>query len=74
MTRPIEMTAIGVSHSPYQDNYLYFSNVDMFDGTLLLDIKPYSTHFDCFNDAKYGWIDKHFAAGEIPDKALKKGF
>ena len=25
-----------------------------------------------FNDAKCGWIDKHFAAGEIPNKAMKK--
>jgi len=57
-----------------QGNRMHFTNVDMLDGTPLLDIKPYSTHFDCFNDAKCGWIDKHFAAGAIPDKAVKKGF
>ena len=51
---------------------LYFTHVDMLDGTPLLDIKPYVTHFDCFNDAKCGWIDKHFADGGISEKAVKK--
>lgn len=55
-----------------QNNILRFSNVDMLTGTPLLDIKPYVTHFDCFDDAKCGWIDKHFAAGGIPEKAVCK--
>ncbi len=55
-----------------QANCLHFTHVDMLDGTPLLDIKPYITHFDCFPDAKCGWVDKHFADGEIPSKAIKK--
>jgi len=51
---------------------LRFTNVDMLDGTPLLDIKPYITHFDCFSDAKCGWIDKHFADGKVPEKAVDK--
>jgi len=48
---------------------LWFTHVDMLDGTPLLDIKPYITHFDCFPDAECGWIDKHFAEGNIPERA-----
>jgi len=55
-----------------QDNCLHFTHVDILDGTPLLDIKPYISHFDCVNDAKCGWIDKHFADGKIPEKAAHK--
>lgn len=55
-----------------QDNVLRFTNVDMLDGTPLLDIKPYITHFDCFQNARCGWIDKHFADGKVPEKAKYK--
>ncbi|MBN1676256.1 MAG: hypothetical protein JXR37_34750 [Kiritimatiellae bacterium] len=40
--------------------------------SLLVDIKPYVPHFDCFTDAECGWIEKHFAAGDIPEKAVRK--
>ena len=50
---------------------VYFTNVDVLDGTPLLDIKPYITHFDCFSNAVCGWIDKHFADGKTPVKAVK---
>ncbi len=55
-----------------EDNRLYFTHVDMLDGTPLLDIKPYVTHFDCFPNARCGWIDKHFQGGRIPDATTKK--
>ena len=28
--------------------------------------------FDCRNDIKCGWLDKHFRDGKIPDKAIYK--
>ena len=55
-----------------EDNRIYFTHVDMLDGTPLLDIKPYVTHFDCFPEASCGWIDKHFVNGQIPEAALKR--
>ena len=55
-----------------QENVLRFTNVDMLDGTPLLDIKPYVSYFDRFSDAKCGWIDKHFAGGKVPEKAVDK--
>lgn len=42
------------------ENRLYFYEPDMFNGTPLLDIKPYVSHFDYRNDVTSGWIDKHF--------------
>lgn len=53
-------------------NRLTFTHVDMLDGTPLLDIKPYVTHFDCFPGARCGWIEKHFADGAIPEATTKK--
>ena len=51
-------------------NKLYFTEVDMFDGTPLLDIKPYVKHFDSREYAVSGWLDKHFKSGKIPDKTI----
>jgi tRNA-Thr(GGU) m(6)t(6)A37 methyltransferase TsaA len=41
-------------------NILVFSEVDMLDGTPLLDIKPYVAHFDSRRRVKSGWLDTHF--------------
>ena len=40
-----------------KDNILEIENVDMLDGTLLLDIKPYIAQFDIHNIEKSGWIN-----------------
>ena len=53
-----------------QGNKLYFTQVDMIDGTPLLDIKPYVKHFDSREDVISGWLDKHFKNGKIPDKTI----
>jgi tRNA-Thr(GGU) m(6)t(6)A37 methyltransferase TsaA len=36
-------------------NELIIEDVDILDGTPLLDIKPYVPAFDCFPDVKTGW-------------------
>ena len=51
-------------------NKLYFTQVDVIDGTPLLDIKPYVKHFDSREDVISGWLDKHFKNGKIPDKTI----
>ena len=40
-------------------NILHIENVDVLNGTPLLDIKPYVPEFDCFNDANSGWVGNH---------------
>jgi tRNA-Thr(GGU) m(6)t(6)A37 methyltransferase TsaA len=43
---------------------LYFTEVDVLDGTPVLDIKPYVKQFDCREKAKSGWIERHFKDGK----------
>lgn len=51
-----------------KDNKIFFTEVDIIDGTPLLDIKPYVKYFDSREDVISGWLDKHFKNGRIPDK------
>ena len=55
-----------------QGNKLFFTQVDMIDGTPLLDIKPYVKYFDNRENVVSGWLDKHFENGKIPDKTIIK--
>lgn len=41
-----------------EDNVLHIINVDMIDGTPLLDIKPYVRDFDSAEDFRIGWLEK----------------
>ena len=41
-----------------ENNILYIQNVDIIDGTPLLDIKPYVPEFDSKEDIKIGWLEK----------------
>lgn len=40
-----------------EGNALCVADVDMLDGTPLLDIKPYNPRFDCFKVERAGWLD-----------------
>lgn len=51
-----------------EGNRLYFTEVDILDGTPLLDIKPFVGPFDNRPNAVNGWIDKHFKDGKRPDR------
>ena len=53
-----------------QENKLYFTYVDMIEGTPVLDIKPYVRFFDNIENAISGWLEKHFKNGKIPDNVL----
>jgi len=53
-----------------QENKLYFTQVDMIEGTPVLDIKPYVRFFDNIENAISGWLEKHFKNGKIPDNII----
>jgi len=53
-----------------EENRLHFTQVDVLDGTPLLDIKPYVRQFDSREDAVCGWIDKHFEDGQRPQGVI----
>ena len=40
-----------------EGNILHVTNVDMIDGTPLLDIKPYVREFDAAEDFRIGWLE-----------------
>ena len=40
-----------------EGNVLYLDNLDILDGTPLLDIKPYTAKFDCITTKRNGWQD-----------------
>ncbi|MBN2329498.1 MAG: tRNA (N6-threonylcarbamoyladenosine(37)-N6)-methyltransferase TrmO [Candidatus Omnitrophica bacterium] len=49
-----------------ENGVLFIQNVDILDGTPLLDIKPYVPKFDAHEDARIGWIEK--AKKQIPNQ------
>ena len=44
-----------------QDRLLTIKDVDMVDGTPLLDIKPYIPGFDIRDDIRIGWLQKNIS-------------
>lgn len=56
---PARPNAIGISVVrliTIKSNTLFIENVDIVDGTPLLDIKPYVPEFDCFKTQRIGWV------------------
>jgi len=45
------------THIP-SGNILYVENIDILDGTPLLDIKPYVPEFDDQAEARVGWLEE----------------
>ncbi len=51
---------------------LTIQGVDVLDGTPVLDIKPYSSRFDCFPEARNGWQDE--ISSEEANRRGKRGY
>ena len=64
--RPNQIGMSVVKLDNVEDNILHISNVDIVDGTPLLDIKSYIKKIDCVESEKLGWI------GEKVDKFQSK--
>ena len=50
---PIGLSAVKIEK--VEDNAVYFSGVDLVDGTPILDLKPYLPSSDCLSRATAGW-------------------
>lgn len=48
-----------------EENTLYLAEVDMMDGTPLLDIKPFVPTFDHREGARVGWMEEKFKRKEF---------
>ena len=58
--RPNHIGLSVVKVEKIEDNKLHFSEVDVLDGTPVLDIKPYVKYFDGRDNTVSGWLEKHF--------------
>jgi len=55
-----------------KEDEIVFSDIDMINGTPLIDIKPYVSHFDTRDGTENGWVEKHFEDGTVPSRAKKR--
>jgi tRNA (adenine37-N6)-methyltransferase len=55
-----------------EQNRLLIADVDMLDGTPLLDIKPYVPAFDSFKHARAGWYAGKSAADVVADERFER--
>ena len=58
-SRPNPIGISTVKLNKIEGNVLYIENVDIVDGTPLIDIKPYVPKFDVFDADKIGWLEKN---------------
>lgn len=65
-TRPNPIGLSIVRFSRVEENRVYFENIDILDGTPLLDIKPYVPEFDQPSNVRIGWLAS--VKGQIRDK------
>ena len=70
--RPNHIGLSVVKIEKIEGNKLHFSEVDVLDGTPVLDIKPYVKQFDIRDNIVSGWVDKHFQSTDMPDKTILK--
>lgn len=56
-SRPNPLGLSIVKLNKVEDNVLYVENVDMLNGTPLLDIKPYVPEFDRYPAERIGWLE-----------------
>lgn len=61
--RPNQIGISVVKLKKVEENTLYISDVDVLNGTPVLDIKPYFPEFDHHDTSRYGWYEK--ALGKV---------
>ncbi|MGD0227483.1 MAG: tRNA (N6-threonylcarbamoyladenosine(37)-N6)-methyltransferase TrmO [Terriglobia bacterium] len=67
---PIGLSAVRLRK--IRDNTLTICDVDILNGTPLLDIKPYVPKFDSFSVARMGWLKGAMAKRTVADNRFEK--
>jgi len=73
---PVRPNHIGISVVRLlhiEQNCLYIADVDMLDGTPLLDIKPYVPAFDSFDQSRAGWLNGKSGSEVLADDRFELG-
>lgn len=68
---PIGMSSVRLLRR--DGNVLSVADVDMIDGTALLDIKPYAPAFDSYKVKQSGWLDNSRKNRRIADDRFVRG-
>ncbi|MEA1979244.1 MAG: tRNA (N6-threonylcarbamoyladenosine(37)-N6)-methyltransferase TrmO [Chloroflexota bacterium] len=71
-TRPNPIGLSIVKLIRVEDSVLYVEDLDVLDGTPLLDLKPYVPEFDHRPEARIGWLEN--AKGEVKGKTADDRF
>ena len=67
---PIGMSAVRLIG--IQDGVLEVADVDILDGTPLLDIKPYVPEFDSYPASRAGWFDESKSQSRVADDRFRE--
>jgi tRNA (adenine37-N6)-methyltransferase len=70
-TRPNPIGMSSVRLLGVNGNVLKVADVDILDGTPLLDIKPYVPAFDCYRVKRAGWLDKAGKSRRVADERFE---
>ena len=71
-TRPNPIGISCVRLLGVEGNILRVADVDLLDGTPLLDIKPYAPAFDCYRVKRCGWLDKARKSRRVADERFER--
>jgi len=67
---PIGMSAVRLL--AVEGNVLRVADVDVVDGTPLVDIKPYAPQFDCYEVGRTGWLEGACGEGRLADDRFSR--
>jgi len=70
---PIGLSAVRLRSVNARTGKLVVLDVDMLDGTPLLDIKPYVPQFDSYPEAKAGWLETARADRDVANGRFSSG-
>ena len=73
---PVRPSPLGISTVrllSVREELLEIADVDIVDGTPLLDIKPYVPEFDCYPDSKAGWFSDAHSERRFADTRFQRG-
>jgi tRNA (adenine37-N6)-methyltransferase len=71
-TRPNPIGMSPVKLESIESNKIYVGEIDILDNTPLLDIKPYSPKFDCFEVIRDGWLKNAINKNNKADERFHK--
>jgi len=72
-SRPNPIGISAVRLLAVEGNMLRVADVDILDGTPLLDIKPYASRFDNFDVTRSGWLDNTASGRDVADDRFENG-